>query len=69
MPSRVIKMSDAVVSGSADKRQKINKKKKEQQIKRESMTAIVFISGIHRTNGNDNEQYSENLTRGLPPIW
>ena len=65
--ARVIKMSDAVVSGSGDKRQKINKKKNK-QIKRESMTAVVFISGIHRTNGGDNEQYSGNLTRGLPLI-
>ena len=34
----------------------IIKRRKNKQIKIESMTAFVFISGIHRTNGSDNEQ-------------
>ena len=34
----------------------IIKRRKNKQIKVESMTAFVFISGIHRTNGSDNEQ-------------
>ena len=44
----------------------IIKRRKNKQIKIESMTAFVFISGIHRTNGSDNEQYSGNLIRCLP---
>ena len=35
---------------------KIIKRRKNKQIRTESMTAFVFISGIHRTNGSDNEQ-------------
>ena len=31
-------------------------RRKNKQIKIESMTAFEFISGIHRTNGSDNEQ-------------
>ena len=34
----------------------IIKRRKNKQIKIESMTAFKFISGIHRTNGSDNEQ-------------
>ena len=34
----------------------IIKRRKNKRIKIESMTAFVFISGIHRTNGSDNEQ-------------
>ena len=34
----------------------IIKRRKNKQIEVESMTAFVFISGIHRTNGSDNEQ-------------
>ena len=34
----------------------IIKRRKNKQIRIESMTAFVFISGIHRTNGSDNEQ-------------
>ena len=34
----------------------IIKRRKNKQIKIESMAAFVFISGIHRTNGSDNEQ-------------
>ena len=34
----------------------IIKRRKSKQIKIESMTAFEFISGIHRTNGSDNEQ-------------
>ena len=34
----------------------IIKRRKNKQIKIESMTAFEFISGIHRTNGSDNEQ-------------
>ena len=34
----------------------IIKRRKNKQISIESMTAFVFISGIHRTNGSDNEQ-------------
>ena len=34
----------------------ILKRRKNKQIKIESMTAFVFISVIHRTNGSDNEQ-------------
>ena len=33
----------------------IIKRRKNKQIRIESMTAFVFISGIHRTNGSDNE--------------
>ena len=34
----------------------IIKRRKYKQIRIESMTAFVFISGVHRTNGSDNEQ-------------
>ena len=34
----------------------IIKRRKNKQIRIESMAAFVFISGIHRTNGSDNEQ-------------
>ena len=34
----------------------IIKRRKNKQVRIESMTAFVFISGIHRTNGSDNEQ-------------
>ena len=34
----------------------IIKRRKNKHIRIESMTAFVFISGIHRTNGSDNEQ-------------
>ena len=34
----------------------IIKRRTNKQIKIESMTAFEFISGIHRTNGSDNEQ-------------
>ena len=34
----------------------IIKRRKNKQIKIESMTAFVFISGIHRMNGSDNEK-------------
>ena len=50
----------------ADKRHnliKLMKRRNNKQIERETMTAFVFISGIHRTNGSNNEQYSGNPTR------
>ena len=34
----------------------IIKRRKNKQIRIESMATFVFISGIHRTNGSDNEQ-------------
>ena len=34
----------------------IIKRRKNKQIRIESMAAFVFISGIHRTNGSDNEK-------------